>query len=48
MSIILDEVNLHSGQYHLTEFAKNYFREAQFDQRSVVKYAQKYLHIPGP
>lgn len=45
MSVILDEVNLHSGQYLMTEFAKSYFREAQFDRRSVVKYAQKYLCI---
>lgn len=36
MSVILDEVNLHSGQYHMTEFAKNYFREvAQGNRRSV-------------
>lgn len=47
MSIILDEVNLHSGQYHMTEFAKNYFREAQGNRRSVVKYVQKYLCISG-
>ncbi|XP_068193571.1 unconventional myosin-XV [Antennarius striatus] len=29
VSIELDELPLHSGQYHMAEFAKKYFREAQ-------------------
>ncbi|KAM4531771.1 unconventional myosin-XV-like [Odontesthes bonariensis] len=29
MSVELDDLPLHSSQYHMTEFAKKYFREAQ-------------------
>lgn len=34
-SIELDDLPLHSSQYHMTEFAKKYFREAQRNKRSV-------------
>lgn len=30
----LDDLPLHSGQYHMAEFAKKYFREAQRNRRS--------------
>lgn len=39
VSVVLDEVNLHSGQYHMTEFAKKYFREAQWERRSGAEHA---------
>lgn len=29
-----DDLPLHSGQYHMAEFAKKYFREAQRNRRS--------------
>jgi len=29
----LDDVPLHGGQYHMAEFAKKYFREAQKNRR---------------
>lgn len=49
VSVVLDEVNLHSSQYHITEFAKKYFREAQGDQRSLTKHTAesmlKQLHF---
>lgn len=34
VSIELDELPLQSGQYHMAEFAKKYFREAQRNRRS--------------
>lgn len=33
LSAELDDLPLHSGQYHMTEFAKKYFREAQRNRR---------------
>lgn len=30
----MDDLPLHSSQYHMTEFAKKYFREAQRNRRS--------------
>jgi len=35
MSVELDDLPLHSSQYHMTEFAKKYFREAQRNRGSV-------------
>ncbi len=34
LSVELDDLPLHSGQYHMAEFAKKYFREAQRNRRS--------------
>lgn len=34
LSVELDDLPLHSGQYHMAEFAKKYFREAQRSRRS--------------
>lgn len=49
VSIALDEVDLHSGQYHMVEFAKKYFREAQGERRSGTNHRAenmtRYLHI---
>lgn len=49
VSIVMDEVDLHSDQYHMAEFAKKYFREAQVEQRSGANNRAenmlRYLHI---
>lgn len=34
VSVQQDDVSLQSGQYHMAEFAKKYFREAQKNKRS--------------
>lgn len=34
LSVGLDDLPLHGGQYHMTEFVKKYFREAQRNRRS--------------
>lgn len=34
LGVELDDLPLHSGQYHMVEFAKKYFREAQRNRRS--------------
>ena len=34
VSVELDELPLHGSQYHMAEFAKKYFREAQRSRRS--------------
>lgn len=34
LSIELDDLPLHGSQYHMAEFAKKYFREAQRNRRS--------------
>lgn len=36
LSIEVDNLPLHGGQYHMTEFARKYFREAQRNRRSDV------------
>lgn len=34
LGVELDDLPLHSSQYHMVEFAKKYFREAQRNRRS--------------
>lgn len=34
LGVELDDLPLHSDQYHMTEFAKKYFRDAQKNSRS--------------
>lgn len=41
MSIELDELPLHSSQYHMAEFAKKYFREAQRNRKSDSQHVAK-------
>lgn len=38
VGVELDDLPLHSGQYHMAEFAKKYFREAQRNRRSDTHY----------
>lgn len=45
MSIELDELPLPSGQYHMAEFAKKYFREAQRNRRSETQRTAKCIPL---
>lgn len=45
MSIELDELPLSSGQYHMAEFAKKYFREAQRSRRSETQHTAKCIPL---
>lgn len=48
VSVDLDDLPLHSGQYHMAEFAKKYFREAQRNRGSDTQHAcAKIMRTPA-